>query len=95
MLFSKDTSTHKIDKCVGGAEKIHDEVASKVLHMLRKGSHLILRNKVWKCDNAHNITRRNYMLVQFKKLNDMSHVCASFVHFGSSVHIRFIAMTLR
>ena len=46
MLFSKDTTTHKIYKCVGGAENIHDDVASNVLGMLRKGSHLIMRNKV-------------------------------------------------
>ena len=50
----------------------------------------------WKCDYAHNITSGNYiMFVQFKKLNGMSHVCSSFMHFRSSVHIRFIAMTLR
>ena len=52
-------------------------------------------SKIWKCDNAQNITSRNYMIVQFKNLNDMSHVCASFVHFRSSAHTRFIAMTLR
>ena len=46
MLFSKDTSTHKIYKCVGGAENIHDEVTSNVLDMLRKGSHLLMNNKV-------------------------------------------------
>ena len=48
MLFSKDTSTHKIYKCIGRAENIHDEVTSNALGMLRKGSHLPMRNKVKK-----------------------------------------------
>ena len=87
MLFSKDTSTHKIYKCVGGAENIHDEVASDVLGMLRKGWGIKSNSMTLKCVNAQNITSRNYMLVQFKKLNNMSHVCASFIHFRSSAHI--------
>ena len=41
---------HKIYKCVRGAKIIYDEVASKILQMLRKGSHLIMRNKVKKYD---------------------------------------------
>ena len=46
MLFSKDTSTQKIYKCVGRAKNIHDEMTSNMLGMLRKGSHLTVRNKV-------------------------------------------------
>ena len=37
MLFSKDTSTHKIYKSVGEAENIHAELTSNVLGILRNG----------------------------------------------------------
>ena len=46
MLFSKDTSTQKIYKCVRRAENIHDEVPSNMLGMLCKGSHLTMKNKI-------------------------------------------------
>ena len=52
-------------------------------------------HKTWKCDKAKNMKCENYMLVQFKKLNNMKNVCASSEHFRSSAHIRFIVMTLR
>ena len=95
MLFSKDTSTHKICKCVGRAENIHDELTSNVQAMISVLQRGIKSNsRTWKCDNSQNIRSRNCMLVQFKKLNNINHVRASLVHFRSSARIRFVAMTL-
>ena len=50
--------------------------------------------RTWTCDNAQNMTCRNYMLVQVIYVNDMNKVYASIVHFRSTAHICFIVMTL-
>ena len=94
MIFARDTSTHNLYKCVGGVKNIHDELTSNVLEMLRNGKRLTLRKKVkyWdmECDNSQNIRSRNCILVHFKMLNNINHVCAFSVHFRSSTHIRYV-----
>ena len=65
MLFSKDTSTHKICKCVGRAENIHDELTSNVQAMVSVLLRGIKSNsRTWKCDNSQNIRSRYVSSIQ-------------------------------
>ena len=44
MIFSKEISTHKRNKCAAGGENVHYKLTSNVLGMLHNGLHLTMRN---------------------------------------------------